>query len=181
MRRLFRLALVVMLSGSAWITSLSSAQTHSDSDIDQRIRLMLSTIDTPPSAEDWQALGPNVISTLATIYNDETAPPFMRMRTVFAARYFATEASRTFLRAVTTTSTQDLVISSAINSLSHAFGARALDDIRPLLNHNAPTVREAVVRALSAMETPIAHELLMSRINIEQNAVVRTALTNALQ
>lgn len=175
------MTLLVSASAPVFLADTAEAQADADSAFEQRVRLMLSTIDMGPSAAEWQALGPNVISTFAEIYNDTSAPAFMRARTVYAARFFATEASRTFLRAVATTSTQDLVISSAVNSLSHAFGAAALSDIRPLIGHSAPTVREAVVRALSAMESPVAHELLMSRVNVEQNAVVQAALTNALR
>ncbi len=125
-------------------------------------------------------MGPEALGVLVTLYNDQAMPGFVRIRAVAAARYFPTDASRTFLRAVAQSSTSDLYIARAVGSLAHAFGDGALEDIRPFLAHREYVVREAAARALGAMRAPVARQLLEARLRIEPEDAVRVTLRRAL-
>lgn len=138
---------------------------------------MLSGVDTAPSDETWQRLGPNTLLTLIALYDDSSTPLFVRMRAVSAAAHYPIPATKTFLEAVARAPGQhDLIVRRAIVALGEAFGEEALASVRPFLAHPEPSVREGAVRTISAMETPAARAALQARARVETDPTVRSAL-----
>lgn len=172
MLRLSVLASVLLVAASA------SAQTPS---VDQ-VRNMLSAFEEGPSAETWQALGPETLVVLEQLYDDEGQQPFVRLRAIHAAGHFPSEASRSFLKRVAMREGQlDLHVRAALRTMARAFGESALADIRPFLSHRETVIREGAVLALGTIATPRARTLLQSRLSVERNEAVKATLQRTLR
>jgi hypothetical protein len=117
------------------------------------VRSMLMGYEQVPSAAQWQALGPETLGVLVSLYDDAAQPPFVRLRAVGAVAAFPTPAARTFLLAVARANGQgDLMIREAVLALGRAFGAAARIEIRTFLTHREPVVREAAATALQRID-----------------------------
>lgn len=159
-----------------------SATASADPPPVAQVRTMLSAFEGGPSAEQWQALGPETLEVLEQLYDDAGQPPFVRLRAVQAAGHFPSEASRSFLKRVATAEGQnDLLIRAALRTMARAFGGATLADIRPFLSHREVTVREGAVLALGAIESPRARALLQARLDVERDATVQATLRRALR
>ncbi|MCB9614445.1 MAG: HEAT repeat domain-containing protein [Sandaracinus sp.] len=142
-----------------------------------QVRAMLSGVDTAPSDEAWRRLGPDTLAVLVALYDDQSTPFFVRMRAVSAAAHYPTPATRTFLEAVARAPGQrDLIVRRAVVALGRAFGADALDSVRPYLAHPEASVREGAVKTILAMGTPAAQAALRQRAAVETDPTVRAAL-----
>jgi len=147
-----------------------------------QVRNMLSAFEGGPSAEAWQALGPETLTVLEQLYDDEGQQPFVRLRAVQAAGHFPSDTSRAFLKRVATESGQnDLLVRAALRTMARAFGSSALADIRPFLTHRTATIREGAVLALGTIESPRVRPLLEARLDRERDATVKATLHRALR
>jgi len=171
MLRLCALLSVLLVSTAASADPPSVAQ----------VRAMLSAFEAGPSAAQWQALGPETLSVLEQLYDDEGQQPFVRLRAVQAAGHFPSDTSRAFLKRVASEGQNDLLIRAALRTLARAFGGTALGDIRPFLTHRTASVREGAVLALGAIETPRARFLLRSRLERERDPTVKATLQRTLR
>lgn len=147
-----------------------------------QVRTMLSSFEGGPSADAWEALGPETLTVLEQLYDDEGQPPYVRLRAVQATGHFPSESTRTFLKRVATQEGQnDLLIRAAVRTMARAFGSSALADIRPFLTHRATAVREGAVLALGSLESSRARALLQARLDVERNTTVRAMLQRTLR
>jgi HEAT repeat protein len=140
---------------------------------------MLSGIEDAPTPAEWQAMGPRVVGILAQLARDPQQPGFVRVRAIQAAGQFATPAARTVLRRALR-DPEPMLVREAVLSMQRAFGAGALRDVAPLLDHEDTAVREAAIRALAAIGGDRARELLRARLAREDDQVLVTQLTTAL-
>lgn len=152
------------------------AQSAPDRDA---VRTMLSGFEDAPSAEAWAALGPRTVSVLEALHDDVREEAWLRQRTLWAARFFPTTASRDFLERALSTD-EGLALRTAIESLGAAFGEEVLSAITPFLAHADVAVREGAIRAISAVPATAARDALRSRMTLERDesllALLRTAL-----
>ena len=166
------------LLGAVLVTAAPAA---ADAPSVARVRAMLSAFEGGPPAETWEAMGPETVAVLEQLYDDEGAPPFVRLRAIEAAGHFATEASHAFLRRVASRPDEgDLRIRAAVRALGRAFGETVIDELRPFLAHRAVAVREGAVLALGSIATPRARALLQARLDRERNHTVRGTLRRTL-
>lgn len=170
MRTPLALLLVLLSAGAAF------AQPSAE-----RVAEMLSSYEAGPSQIAWRALGPETVGVLAQLYNDADQPTYVRLRAVSTAAHFPIPATRTFLRAVAASPGQtDLFVRHAVLGLARAFGAEALEDVRPYLTHRFPVVREAAIRACGEIGTDPAMALLRGRMSVERDPVVLDTLSRSL-
>ncbi|MCS6799804.1 MAG: HEAT repeat domain-containing protein [Myxococcota bacterium] len=174
-RMSFRAA-IGLLGTSLLVTSAASvagAQAPSS----EQLRLWLSGFERMPDASAWRAMGPETVHVLRRAYEDPAEAPWVRLRAVAAAGYFRTEDSRAFLRAVARDPAQpELVVREALLALARAFGAAAVADIGPFLEHPSTLVREAVAIALGRIGDERARGAARRRIGAEPDPTVREAL-----
>jgi len=171
-------AAVVVLIAAATVVPRASANPPSR----DHVRQMLSGFETVPGADAWRTLGPETLGVLVGLYDDAHEVPFVRLRAVTVAAYYPSPAARTFLLAVARARGQsDLFVREAVLALGRAFGARALDDVRPFLAHAEPTVREAAAMALARIGTRPALDAVRTRLRAEPDAAVRDTMTRALR
>lgn len=146
-----------------------------------QLRALLSGFEHTPDAQTWRALGREALPVLIDLYDDADAPPYVRLRAVHAVSFYPTPATRTFLLAVAAAPRQsDLFVRQAVLSLGRAFGARAVDDLRPFLSHDEPVVRESAAAALGRVRTDAALSALRGRLSVETSAQVRETIERAL-
>lgn len=177
MQRALAIAAVVLTVGT-----MSVGTAHADPPSKERVRQLLSAIDQMPPATVWRALGPSTLGVLIELYDDPNEAPFVRMRTLVAARYYPVPAARTFLNAAASARGQsDLFVRQALLSLGRAFGERAIEDVRPYLSHADADVREGAVLSLSRINTDAARAALRDRLPRERSELVRSALQRALR
>ncbi len=173
---------MLRLSALLSVLLLASGTASADPPPVEQVRTMLSAFEGGPSAEAWQALGPETLAVLEQLYDDEGQPPFVRLRAVQAAGHFPSDASRAFLKRVASESGQnDLLVRAALRTLARAFGSRALADIEPFLTHRTATVREGAVLALGSIESRRARALLEARLDRERDATVKATLRRTLR
>lgn len=143
----------------------------------ERVRGLLSGVDTMPSDDVWRRLGPDTLATLIALYDDPSTPYFVRLRAVSTGALYPTPAAKTFLEAVARAPGQrDLMVRRALVALGRAFGADALASVRPFLSHPETSVREGAALTIAAMATPAARAALEARASVETDPTVRDAL-----
>jgi len=148
----------------------------------ERVRELLSGIEHTPSDTDWQRLGDGVLPILIDLYDTPSEPPYVRLRAVGATGAFPRPAVRTFLLAVARVDGQsDLMVREALVTLARGFGQPAVRDLVPFLDHEEIVVREAVAAALGRVGGATATRALRSRLEVERDATVRTAIERALR
>lgn len=163
-------ALAVGVAGPASAQSTPSRET---------VRELLSGIEDGPAAAEWDALGPGAVAVLAAIHDDGAELPFVRLRTLWAARFYPTPEARAFLgRALERE--EGLALRTALESLAHAFGAAEVSRISPFLSHDDVVVREGAIRALDAIHVAAATEALRARMALEPDASLRALLRAAI-
>jgi HEAT repeat protein len=140
---------------------------------------MLGGFEEGPTPAEWRALGPAVVPLLARIADDRDQLGAIRIRAVHTAGHFATPASRALLRRAAR-APEPMIAREGALALGRAFGADALRDVAPLLAHDDTAVREAAIRALSAIDTASARERLRARLPREADAVLRSMIDAAL-
>lgn len=145
----------------------------------EQIVARLSGVEEGPSAREWRALGPGVVAILARIADDPQQPGWVRVRALGAAGAFATPSARAMLRRALR-SREPLFVRAAARAMHRAFGAAALGDLVPLLDHEDPAVREAVVDALAAVGGAGARRALRARLARENDEALRDAIAAAL-
>lgn len=163
---------------------MAAPKAHADDALRERIVTLLSAYEGVNDPAIWRGLGPEseTLAQLVALYNDGDQPGFVRLRAVGAAAHFPSPAARTFFRAVASQAGQgDLFVRQAVASMARAFGDAALEDVEPYLAHRETIVRETAAQALGAMRIARARTLLESRLRIERDQVVRTALSRALR
>lgn len=166
------LGLALLVPASASATPPSKAQ----------LRALLSGFEHTPDAQTWRALGPEALPVLIDLYDDADAPQYVRLRSVHAVSFYPSPATRTFLLAVARAPGQsDLFVRQAVLSIGRAFGARAVDDIRPFLSHEEPVVREGAATALGRVHTGAALSALRGRLSVEPSAQVREVIERSLR
>jgi HEAT repeat protein len=119
------------------------------------------------------------VAVLERLHDDASEAAIVRMRAVWAARFFATDASRRFLERVARSET-GLVVRTAADSLAVAFGRSAVAVIAPLLSNGDPAVREGVIRALGRVGGPEAGAALRSHLGAERDADLRALAERTL-
>lgn len=168
---------VVLFVGSA----LGVGTARADPPSKERVRELLSAIDSMPPATVWRTLGAATLDVLIELYDDTNEAPFVRMRTLVAAQHYPVPAARTFLkRAAAARGQSDLFVRQALISLGRAFGERAIDDVRPYLSHADADVREGAALSLSRINTEAARAALRDRLPRERSELVRAALQRGL-
>jgi len=143
------------------------------------VRTMLSGVEDAPSAAEWEALGPGVIAVLVELHDERRELPIVRLRAVWAARFFPSAESRGFLERVVRTE-GGLVRRTAAESLAAAFGASAVPSLAPLLSDADPAVREGVIRALGRLGGAAASAALRSHRAAEADADLRALVERTL-
>jgi len=74
-----------------------------------------------------------------------------------------------------------LHLRAAMHSFAVIAGARAIQSIRPVLDHNSKDARAAAAEALAATGSPAARPPLYQRLNVESDQMVKLALTDAIR
>jgi HEAT repeat protein len=128
------------------------------------IEELLGGIESSATEAEWRAMGEATVPLLVAIFDDASEPQPVRLRAVWAARFFSTEASRRFLTRVASDASQPgMVVRSAAQSLAAAFERSAVPVIAPLLAHADPAVREATIAALVRVGGSEARAALAAR------------------
>lgn len=169
--------------GAFFVLAISfvAATAHATPPTKEELRRALSGYEDVPPAEYWQRLGNETVGVLAEMYNDPATPAYVRYRAIYAVANYPIDATRTFLLAVARAPGQnDLHIRAALVSLGRAFGDRAIEDVRPFLEHREPVVREGAIQALDRIGTPRAVTLLRTRLTTEPARHLRTRLERAV-
>lgn len=153
LRLVFPIAVVLGLSVSS-----AAAQSRDE------VRTMLSGIESAPSEAEWRALGEGTVPVLVALFDDTSELQPVRLRSVWAARFYPTAASRSFLERVAADGAQPgLVVRAAVQSLAFAFGRSAVAPVAARIGHSDSAVREAVIVSLGRMGGPQARAALEAR------------------
>lgn len=174
----FRAAVVwalVLVSGSSLATGVS-AQAAPRRDA---VRALLSGFEEAPSAAEWEALGPGAVAVLTALHDDAAEAPFIRLRTVWAARFYRTAASRAFLERVLLE--EGLTRRAAVLALADAFGADSIPTVAPFLADPDVAVREGTITALRGIDDARSREALRARLAIEPDGSLQVMLRAALE
>lgn len=148
------------LSASTLLAPTASAQAPRREVVEE----LLAGIESSATEAEWRAMGEGTVPVLVAIFDDASEPQPLRLRAVWAARFFATSASRAFLdRVVSDASQPGLVVRSAAQSLAAAFDRSAVPSLRALLTHADPAVREATIAALARVGGSEARAALVAR------------------
>lgn len=159
------------------VTSVSVSSAQAPLTV-ERVRGMLSGIDTVPSDADWARLGPDAVPVLVALYDDPATPFFVRVRAVSAVAHYPTPAARAFLDAVARAPGQSVVVvRRALIALAVAFGAQAFESVRPFLRHPDPALRRVAVEQLARMDSARARSALAAHAARESDPGVLDALT----
>lgn len=157
----------------------------------ESLRSLLMAFEHGPRPREWQALGPSIVPALGRLAEDEREPVFVRMRAVQAAAHFTTDAARNLLRRALS-SHEPLVVREAALGMARAFGASAVRELCPLLDHDDTAVREAAIVALGsiACRRDLSHlegacsgeaaRALLARLAHEQDEFLRAELQRQL-
>jgi HEAT repeat protein len=162
---LLRRSLAVLLALACMVgPAMASAQAPSRSSVREMLGAFEAT-GTPAEREAaWQALGDDTVPVLVAIFDDHDEIQPVRLRAVWAARFFSTAASRTFLTRVASNRAEaGMVVRSAVQALAHAFGRSAVPTLSPLLRHADVAVREATIVALGQVGGADARAALEAR------------------
>jgi len=182
MRLTLPLTLLLALGSFALLSPLPTAHAQSASGEADRVAQLLSGYEDMPSDAQLRAMGPEIVGTLATLYNDASRPGYVRLRSVTAAGAFHTAAAHTFLRAVLTRPGQsDLFLREGLLSLGRAFGEQAVSELAPYLSRDESLVREAAVISLTRIRSTAALEALRARLPLESDPGVRRRLEASLR
>ncbi|MBX3247892.1 MAG: HEAT repeat domain-containing protein [Myxococcales bacterium] len=168
--------LVVFILAAAAASSVSPALAQATLTV-ERMRGMLSGIDTVPSDATWARLGPEAVEVLIAVYEDPATPFFVRLRAVSALAHYPTPAARTFLERVARAPDQSvLVVRRALVALGEAFGDGAFESVRPFLRHPDAAIRRAAVELLVRMDSGRARSTLAAHAARESDPGVLDAL-----
>jgi HEAT repeat protein len=151
-------ALLAAMPSALWPAEVA-AQTSRD-----EVRSMLSGVETAATEREWRALGEGAVPVLVAIFDDGSELQPVRLRSVWAARFFSTAASRSFLQRLAADASQPgLVVRAAVQSLAAAFGRSAVPPIAAQLAHADAAVREACIVALGRIGGSEARAALEAR------------------
>ena len=157
---LLRLLVLALLLSPAFTPEAASAQAPRREVIEE----LLGGFESSATEAEWRAMGESTVPVLVAIFDDASEPQPVRLRAVWAARFFATDASRRFLTRVASDPSQPgMVVRSAAQSLAAAFDRSSVPTIAPLLAHADPAVREATIAALGRVGGPEARAALLAR------------------
>lgn len=160
LRSLHRVALLALLFVVVVMPEPASAQAPRREVVEE----FLGGIESSATEAEWRAMGEGTVPVLVSIFDDASEPQPVRLRAVWAARFFATEVSRRFLTRVASDPSQPgMVVRSAAQSLAAAFDRSAVATLGPLLTHADPAVREATIAALARVGGPEARAALVAR------------------
>jgi|JI9StandDraft_2_1071091.scaffolds.fasta_scaffold215432_2 HEAT repeat protein len=160
---------------------LASSEAHAQAPSRATVREMLSGFEDAPGAEAWRALGEETVPVLVALFDDASEAQPVRLRAVWAARFYATEGSRAFLsRVMANRSEGGIVVRTALESLAAAFGASAVPQLAPLLAHSDVAVREGAIRALGRVGGREARAALEARRGHERDEALVSLLSTTV-
>lgn len=175
MRALFAL---LLLASIALLPATGGAQAPNRAEV----RTLLSGFESSASASEWAAMGPSTVPVLVSLFDDTSELQPVRLRAVWAARFFATDASRAFLgRVMANRAESGIVIRMAVESMASAFGESAVSEIAPFLAHADVAVREGAILALGRVGGGAARAALEARRGRERDEALAPLLTETLR
>jgi HEAT repeat protein len=154
-----------------------------DAALSSRVTSLLSGLEYVPSAQEWQALGPDAAPILRAVAADPSQLASTRARAISALSHFDDPETRPFLEAVLANASHPEVLRrNAVTVLSLKHGVSALPTIEPLLAVDSYNLRETAVRAVArlSVESPKAKAALSARLSVEPSAPLRSLIEQSL-
>lgn len=160
----------------SFLIGLALAQ---DPDITPQVMDLLGQMDSPATAEDYQALGEGVDAVLIQVANDNTQRATTRGRAIQALGYFPSDASKETLVALLA-GDDNTMKRKAVFALCIGWGADALPLVEPALADEDVQVRVSTAKALAMVDGEARDALLAARLQVETEAAVVKALEKSL-
>jgi HEAT repeat protein len=174
-----RLLLASLLAAALATSAPAAAQEDATR---SQVEALLGGIEYVPSAQQWQALGPQGEATLRQIAADPATPRSRRGRALSALAHFPSPETRLLFERLLADEQQPVLLRrKALVAAANAFGPQALPTLQPYLQHPDQRLRESAALAISAIHTPEARALLQERLLVEDAPWLREALHNALE
>jgi HEAT repeat protein len=165
---------------------LAPAGAAVPADLRAAVEALLVGYEPADPAPALRRIGPQAAEALVQIAVDPAVSPLRRLRAIEALRHVPTPAGLAFLRRLVDQhrgSEESLAVfelAAAARALG-GFGAEALPDLLPLLDHPGADVREGAVAALSQVRAPEAARALGRRLAVERDPGVRSHLQATLK
>lgn len=167
---------LVLLCGLLW-----AAPAAADDALRARVVDLLSAYETPPSAEDWRALGVGAGAEVFAVAKDPGVASVRRQAAVYALGHFPTADHRAWLGALVADDTADrLLRRQAPAALALGWGESALPELSAALAAPDAQLRAQAARALGRVGTASARAALDGRLIAETDPMVKDALRGAL-
>jgi hypothetical protein len=157
-------------------------QTLTDAEVRAQVESHLSSIDTPVTDGQWQALGPRAVPALQATLQDASALPSRRVAAVAGlAAIGGAQARRSVLEAAEDEGQLSAVRTRAVRSAARLLSARELSGrLTPLLRDPAhPAVRAAAAEVLARSAPRSACGAI--RAQAEREGQARGAFARALE
>ena len=160
--------------------TLSSAAER-NTKFEEKILTILKAYEFQPSLKIWKEMGLEPVNkTLAEIALATGADPRLRSRATLALGDIPSERTYVTLRALLGEKRTKLAIRrQALVSLARAFPERSFEQIRGKLLDASKFMREAAALAMTYVQDVRVEALLVERLSLEKEIVVRTALERA--
>jgi HEAT repeat protein len=133
-----------------------------------------------PDAAVLKAFGPGTFEALASIADDEGAPPEVRARALASLSYLDDPRAPAELTRALQAAQSSLLVRTALFGLARVRGNAAVAQIAPFLSDRNPTLRLAAAEALGRIGGAAAQHALQQRRDAETDPAVRDALARAL-
>ncbi|HJN78238.1 MAG TPA: HEAT repeat domain-containing protein [Myxococcota bacterium] len=150
-----------------------------DPDLKPQVMDLLGQMDSPATAEDYQALGEGVDAVLIEVANDDSQPKTKRGRAIQALGYFPSDQSQETLTALLASSDSTLK-RKAVFALCIGWGDAALPLVEPALADEDVQVRISTAKALAMIEGDAADTMLTARLEVETEDAVKNAIQKSL-
>jgi hypothetical protein len=172
MRRSLVLLLLASLPGLAW----------ADDALRGKVLVLLSGYEDAATESELRALGDGVGGELFAIAQDASVARSRRQGAVQALGWFPTDAHRAWLSALVADGSGDRYLRrSAVHALANGWGDAALPELERALGDEDEQLRNQAARAMGRVGTPAATAALQKRLDVEQNAMVREAISASMR
>lgn len=161
----------------------AAGASSADPEVIDRVAPLLGGFEYLPTRADFVRIADDeaVTEALIAIYGDASRHLHPRLQALGALRFFPSARTRGFLEQVLRSpATPDPHRRPAVKAYGTAVGEGAIGLLAELLEHEDVHTRDAAVRALAAIGTPEATELLQARLAAEPHEAVRITLRKVL-
>lgn len=147
-----------------------------------QVEALLGGIEYVPSAEQWQALGPQGEAALREIAADAKQPRTRRGRAMSALAHFPSPQTQALVQQILADPGAPVLLKrKALRTATVAFGEQGLALAQPFLHHEDKRLRESAILAIGQLKTPQARQLLQARLDVEPAPYLKEVLHQTLE